>query len=234
MPIYRLPDDRYDFPPAEGADEHGLVAVGGDLTPQRLLAAYRAGIFPWFSAGEPIMWWSLDPRLILRPKNLHIPRSLKKAMRQGRFHITFDHVFEHVIHLCGQTRQSEGTWITPEMEAAYIRLHQMGYAHSCECWMMDENDQYKLAGGIYGVAIGGAFFGESMFFLRPDASKAALVALVEMLDQQGFCLMDCQMTTDHMLRFGATEIPRIDFLEDLSRAILYPIPARSWQSLTPV
>ncbi|ABK45750.1 Leucyltransferase [Magnetococcus marinus MC-1] len=234
MPVYRLAAEHNAFPPAEGANEDGLVAVGGDLSPQRLLAAYRSGIFPWYSAGEPLLWWSLDPRLVLRPPALHVPRSLKKAIRQGAFRITFDHVFEQVMHQCGAVRAAEGTWITPEMEQAYLRLHQMGFAHSCESWLMDENHRYQLAGGIYGVAIGGAFFGESMFYRQPNASKVALVALVGHLAQQGYSLMDCQMTTQHMLRFGAVEMPRSVFLEDLQQAIAQPIPAGLWQTVSPL
>nr|CRH07113.1 Leucyl/phenylalanyl-tRNA--protein transferase [Candidatus Magnetococcus massalia] len=235
MPVYRLSPDDYRFPPAEGADHHGIVAVGGDLHPERLLEAYAGGIFPWYSDGEPILWWSLDPRLILRPAEIHIPRSLKKVLRQGRFEITFDHAFDEVMTNCGKVREeTDGTWITDEMKDAYGALHRLGYAHSCEAWSKDGEGNRVLAGGIYGVAIGGAFYGESMFFLQPNASKVALASLVHQLEHMGFCIMDCQMTTEHMMRFGAKEISRIMFLENLQRAILYPIPPRSWAEMKPL
>ena len=215
MPVFAL-SDRLSFPPPHLAIKEGLLAVGGDLSVDRLLLAYRSGIFPWYSEGEPILWWSPDPRLVLYPDELRISRSLRKVIKRKRFHITFDQDFEAVITGCAEARRSygEGTWITDDMKFAYIELHRRGYARSAEAWQ-----DGKLVGGLYGVAMGRAFFGESMFSRVSNASKAAFVTLVETLRKNGFTLIDCQLKTDHLIRFGAREISRKIFLEQLEKAI---------------
>jgi len=198
------------------ATPEGLLAVGGDLSRQRLLLAYRQGIFPWYSEGEPILWWSPNPRLVIYPGKIHISRSLRRTLRRGRFRVTADRAFDQVIRRCARAprRQGEGTWITSAMEAAYSDLHRIGVAHSVEVWESDE-----LVGGLYGVSLGGTFFGESMFARRSDASKVALVRLVHHLESRGFALIDCQVTTDHLLRLGAEEISRARFREELAAAL---------------
>jgi leucyl/phenylalanyl-tRNA--protein transferase len=224
MPVFALPDQPV-FPDPEHADEDGLLAIGGDLSPQRLLMAYAEGIFPWYTENAPILWWSPDPRLILEPSGIHVPRRLERILRQGRFRFTLDTAFEQVITNCAETPRdgAHGTWIVPEMHAAYCRLHRLGYAHSIEAW-----EDGELAGGLYGVALGGAFFGESMFFHRPDASKAALVTLVRALDRAGFTLIDCQQTTAHMIRFGGFEVSRKNFLTRLRLALELPFLRGHW------
>ena len=216
MPVFAL-SDRLSFPPPHLAIKEGLLAVGGDLSVERLLLAYRSGIFPWYSEGEPILWWSPDPRLVLYPDELRISRSLRKVIKRKIFHITFDQDFEAVITGCAEARRSygEGTWITEEMKSAYINLHRQGYAHSVEVWQ-DE----KLVGGLYGVAVGRAFFGESMFSRVSNASKVAFVSLVEALQKKCFTIIDCQVRTDHLIRFGAREISRKLFLEQLGKAVV--------------
>lgn len=209
-----------DFPPLERAlrEPDGLLALGGDLSPQRLVAAYRHGCFPWYSEGQPLMWWSPDPRTVLLPKELHTPRSLRKILRQQRFRITYDNAFEQVIHACAQPRSTDnGTWITPAMQEAYTRLHQLGHAHSVEVW-----HQQQLVGGLYGIALGRLFFGESMFTRMSNASKAGFVTLVHDLQQAGFVLIDCQMRTEHLARFGARDIPRTEFQHYLQRYLDQP------------
>ncbi len=224
MPIFRLPSDPI-FPHPSLAEANGLLAVGGDLSPRRLLAAYSAGIFPWYSKDEPILWWSPDPRLVLEPDRLHIPRSLKKTIRRGTYTITFDCAFDQVIQGCAEVRQESGTWITQEMQAAYSNLHCLGLAHSVEAW----EEGGRLVGGLYGLALGGAFFGESMFALQADASKVALVVLVARLQSMGFSLVDCQMTTDHLLRFGAQEWARDRFLAQLHSALGSSVVGGLWR-----
>ena len=209
------PHDRTLFPEAETAlrDPDGLLAVGGDLSPERLLNAYRRGIFPWYSEGQPILWWSPDPRLVLFPDRLHVSRSLRKTIRKAPFSITLDRDFPAVIRGCAMSRQgTEGTWITEEMEFAYQRLFELGWAHSVEAWQ----DGY-VVGGLYGVAIGQVFFGESMFNQVADASKIAFVHLVHQLHQFGVRLIDCQVETAHLSRFGAELISRRQFLDYVSR-----------------
>jgi leucyl/phenylalanyl-tRNA--protein transferase len=205
------------FPALENAlaEPNGLLAAGGDLSPQRLLAAYRRGIFPWYSAGDPPLWWSPDPRMVLFPDELKISRSLTKTLRNASYQVRLDTAFGEVIGTCAsKPREGQpGTWITQEMQAAYGELHQMGYAHSVETWVDD-----KLAGGLYGVAIGRAFFGESMFSDARDASKIALAHLCAHLKRRGFGIIDCQMETRHLTSLGARPIPRRDFaarLKDL-------------------
>jgi len=213
------------FPDVELAlrDPEGLLALGGDLSVPRLLHAYRLGIFPWFGPRQPILWWSPDPRLVLYPRDLHISRSLAKTLRRRRFRVTLDRDFRSVIEQCGAPRRGQtGTWITPEMQSAYTDLHVAGYAHSVECWQGDE-----LAGGLYGVAIGHIFFGESMFARVPDASKVAFVQLVRQLQRQEFRLIDCQVHTPHLASLGAVSIPRREFIRILGESCSgQPAPGR--------
>jgi leucyl/phenylalanyl-tRNA--protein transferase len=215
MPVFTL-SRRLSFPPAHLALKEGLLAVGGDLSVERLLLAYRNGIFPWYSPGEPILWWSPDPRLVLYPEELRISRSLGKIINKKSFQISFDEAFEAVIQACAQAKRSygEGTWISDEMKDAYCELHRQGYAHSVEAWQ-DE----ALVGGLYGITLGRVFFGESMFSRVSNASKVAFVTLVENLKQLKFKLIDCQVRTGHLIRFGAREIPRKVFLEQVGKAV---------------
>lgn len=224
MPIYRLIKEVI-FPSAEEAHSSGLLAVGGDLSSGRLLEAYRRGIFPWYSENEPILWWSPDPRLVLDLDDFRISRSLRKTLNKQTFRVTFDQVFSDVMQACATVpREGQpGTWITDEMQEAYARLHKLGYAHSVETWFAGE-----LAGGLYGVSLGKAFFGESMFHHRTDASKVALAALVERLKSWDFHFIDAQMTTEHLLRFGAKELPRRVFLQRLSAALKSPSKKGKW------
>lgn len=193
----------------------GLLAVGGDLSPQRIVQAYRQGIFPWYSEDQPLLWWSPDPRMVLFPDKLRINRSLKKEMRRKRFRITVDHAFADVIEACAQPRDDDlGSWLLPEMIAAYRQLHELGIAHSVEAWQ-----EGKLVGGLYGNALGGVFFGESMFTRVANASKVAFAALVGALQQQGYGIIDCQVFTAHLQSLGAELIPREDFLAYLRPAV---------------
>jgi leucyl/phenylalanyl-tRNA--protein transferase len=196
----------------EYADENGLVAVGGDLRPARLLRAYRRGIFPWYDDGYPVLWWSPDPRALFELDGLHVSRRLRRTIASGRFQVTVNRDFAGVIRGCAD--REEGTWITADMIAAYEALHRLGHAHSVEAWHGDE-----LAGGVYGVAMGGFFAGESMFRRRSDASKVALVFLVERLRERGYQLFDIQFRTEHTTRLGAVEIPRAEYLTRLRRAL---------------
>jgi leucyl/phenylalanyl-tRNA--protein transferase len=209
------------------AGDDGLLAVGGDLSPGCLLAAYRHGVFPWYEAGEPILWWSPDPRLILEPAQLKISRSLRAVIRKRRYGITFDNAFAAVIHACaGAPRGGEaGTWIHPEVEIAYTALHALGYAHSVEAW-----DSGTLAGGLYGVMLGRCFFGESMFSFQPDASKVALAALAEYLLAHDVALIDCQVTSTHLQSLGAREVPRAEFLRQLTAALGFPTNREAWRA----
>jgi leucyl/phenylalanyl-tRNA--protein transferase len=225
MPIFRLVDEPV-FPPPDYADPSGLLAVGGDLSKERLLEAYRLGIFPWYSDDQPILWWSPDPRLVLDLKDFKISRSLRKTLKKGVFEVTFDHAFEEVIQACAVAPRAaqNGTWITEEMQEAYINLHGLGYAHSVESWFGG-----KLAGGLYGVSLGKSFFGESMFHLKTDASKVALATLVEKLKSWDFHFIDSQMTTEHMVRLGAKELPRRIFLKRLQSALRHPTRRGRWR-----
>jgi leucyl/phenylalanyl-tRNA--protein transferase len=225
MPIFRLVEEPI-FPPPDYADPSGLLAVGGDLSSERLLEAYRLGIFPWYSDDQPILWWSPDPRLTLDIADFKISRSLGKTLRRGQFKVTFDRAFEEVIQACASVpREAQnGTWITQEMQEAYINLHGLGYAHSVESWLGD-----KLVGWLYGVSLGKAFFGESMFHLQADASKVALASLVENLKRWEFQFIDAQMTTEHMLRLGAKELPRRVFLKRLQSALRHPTKRGRWR-----
>lgn len=213
MPIYRLTEDIV-FPHPSLANEDGILAVGGDLSPERLLLAYSNGIFPWYSEDEPIIWWSPDPRFILYPKDIKISHSMKKLLKKQAFTVTFDTCFREVISNCASLRMEDGTWITDEMIAAYTRLHELGFAHSVETWYED-----KLVGGLYGIALGKCFFGESMFSTMPNASKTALITLSDKLLKKGFLFIDCQVYTKHLESLGAVKIPRSEFLEMLEKGL---------------
>ena len=225
MPIFRLVDEPI-FPPPDYADASGLLAVGGDLSSERLLEAYRLGIFPWYSDDQPILWWSPDPRLVLKLDEFKVSRSLRKTLKKDVFKVTLDRAFEEVIRGCASAPREgqRGTWITKEMQEAYIELHGLGFAHSVETWWGEE-----LVGGLYGVSLGKAFFGESMFHRRTDASKVALAVLVETLQSWGFHFIDAQMTTEHLLRFGAAEMPRRVFLKRLQSALRHPTKRGKWR-----
>ena len=227
--IFRL-DERLIFPRPDLADDNGLLAVGGDLRPERLVLAYSSGIFPWPSPGLPLLWHSPDPRMVLRAGDIHVGRSLTKVVRRGAFEVRLDTSFRAVITACGTAHRpgQRGTWITPAMVDAYDELHRRGLAHSAEAWQGNE-----LVGGLYGVSLGGAFFGESMFARAPDASKVAFVTLVEQLARWGIELVDCQVHTEHLERFGATLWPRARFLEALRAALEEPTRIGPWQ-LEPV
>ena len=216
-----------DFPPLELAlrEPNGLLCAGGDLTPQRLVQAYINGIFPWYSPGEPILWWSPDPRMVLFPAEFRISRSLRKALRKGGYQVRLDTGFKAVIQACARKRRpgQAGTWITPGIQAAYLRLHELGYAHSVETWV-----DGKLAGGLYGIAIGRMFYGESMFTHVADASKIAIAHLARFLEKQGFGLIDCQMNTSHLASLGAREIPRDDFILRVQRLTAIPPLCGRW------
>lgn len=224
MPVFRL-TQHLSFPPPHLATKEGLLAVGGDLRPERLLLAYQKGIFPWYSQGEPLLWWSPDPRLVLFPAELKVSRSLRKTIRKSIYTITIDRDFEQVIRSCANVRldQSEGTWITVEMQEAYCRLHELGYAHSVECWHGS-----SLVGGLYGVSLGHAFFGESMFSTMSDASKVCLVSLVKVMLENHLAFIDCQVATGHLIRMGARNVPRREFLSYLSKALQYPTVSGKW------
>jgi len=224
MPVYQIPDELL-FPDPELAEEDGLLGVGGDLSPARLLLAYASGIFPWFSKGEPIMWWSPDPRCVLRPEKLKISTSLRQALKKSNYEIRFDTCCEEVIQQCSAAKRKgqRGTWITREMVDAYIRLHEMGYAHSTEVFM-----DGKLAGGLYGISIGGTYSGESMFHLRPEASKIALYHLVQRLKEWKFPLIDCQVTNQHLLSLGAEEMLRKEFMKQLGKNLEKPGHQSAW------
>ena len=215
------------FPPVDAAmrEPNGLLAAGGDLSPERLIDAYRRGIFPWFGDEDPLLWWSPDPRMVLFVRELRISRSLRKTLRSGRFTVTADRAFSAVMEGCAAPREDQdGTWITTEMRAAYARLAAMGYAHSVEAWLGDQ-----LVGGLYGVAVGRVFFGESMFARVTDASKVAFATLVDQLQEWGFRLIDCQMPTAHLASLGAREIPRQEFLAELARGVVEPPVPSPWR-----
>jgi leucyl/phenylalanyl-tRNA---protein transferase len=224
--MVRLHRHDLGFPPVEQASPEGLLAVGGDLRPERLLEAYRHGIFPWYNEGEPILWWSPDPRAVLFPEKLHVSRSLKRTLRSNMFTVTLDTSFRAVMEQCAGPRPQYpegGTWITGDMLDAYTRLHELGYAHSVETW-----HNGRLVGGLYGVAIGGAFFAESMFTRVDDASKVSLVRLVRQLQAWGFRLIDCQQSSPHVKRFCAEEIPRREFIAQLTEAVELPDRPEPW------
>ena len=224
--LSRNPAD-LSFPPVEQASPEGLLAIGGDLRAERLLEAYRHGIFPWYNENQPILWWSPDPRTVLFPKNLHISRSLRRSLRPGIFTVTLDTCFHDVMQHCAGPRPQYpegGTWITPAMAEAYATLHEQGYAHSIETWQ-----DKQLVGGVYGVAIGGAFFAESMFTKVDDASKVALVFLVRQLHRWGFRIIDCQQSSPHVMRLGAEEIQRRSYIDQVAAAVTLPSRCGRWQ-----
>lgn len=212
------------FPPvAEALDEpDGLLAAGGDLSLPRLVEAYRHGIFPWFNDGDPILWWSPDPRMVLAPRAFHVSHSLRKRLKQRRFTVTLDTAFAAVLDECAAPRpDADGTWLTPPMRRAYLAMHDAGLAHSLEVWM-----DGRLAGGVYGVALGRMFFGESMFSRRTDASKIALAYLSGQLDRWGFPWIDCQLETEHLMSLGAAPVPRPAFVARVAQLVREPAP--SW------
>ncbi len=233
--MFILPPDTDDlrFPPVHLASPEGLLAVGGNLRAERLLEAYRHGIFPWYNEGQPILWWSPDPRAVLYPSELHVSRSLRKTLRRKHFRVTLDTAFRDVMTACAGRRMGmpagdePHTWITAAMVDAYVQLHQKGYAHSVEVWT-GAGDGSVLAGGLYGVALGGAFFGESMFSRRTDASKIALVWLARQLSAWGFRFIDCQLPSAHLFTMGAREIPRRRFVGELQAALALPGRAGRW------
>ena len=218
------PDD--PFPPVGAAmhEPNGLLAAGADLSPERILAAYAEGIFPWFGEEDPILWWSPDPRMVLYVNEVHVSRSLAKVLRAGRFRVTLDTAFPAVVRACAEARRDhEGTWITAEMEQAYIQLAELGYGHSVEAWQGE-----VLVGGLYGVAIGRMFFGESMFSRVSNASKAALVRLARQLEAWDMPMIDCQMSTPHLASLGARDIARADFIRDVRRLVPQPPVPAPW------
>ena len=218
------------FPPVEQATPEGLLAIGGDLSSDRLLEAYKRGIFPWYSAGQPILWWSPDPRAVLFFDNFKISRSLSKQLRRGIYTTSFDKCFRQVVESCAAPRKKDpvgGTWITQEMISAYDQLHAMGYAHSVETW-----HDNKLVGGLYGLAIGRGFFGERMFSAMTDASKVALASLVAQLKRWNFAFIDCQLSSQHILSLGAVELPRARFLKELAAALDAPDQFVNWNQST--
>lgn len=227
LPVLLAPGAPVAFPDPRLADAEGLVAVGGDLSPERLLDAYDHGIFPWYDESLPELWWSPDPRAVLRPEQLHVSRSLERRLKARTFRLTWDARFSAVIRACGVNR-SDGTWLTREMIAAYEELHRLGHVHSLEVWYDDDDDE--LAGGIYGVHRGGLFAAESMFHRRSDGSKIALVALVRSLQERGVELIDVQILTGHLHSMGATTISREDYLSRIEELVLKEV---SLQDLTP-
>lgn len=226
MPVFSLPIEHV-FPDPNLARDDGLLAVGGDLDPRRLLLAYAKGIFPWYSDGQPILWHSPDPRFVLPMEELHIGRSLRKRIRQRPYRLSLDTAFEQVMQACGRVPRpgQAGTWITQEMLRGYSALHQAGFAHSVEVW----DAQDRLVGGLYGVSLGRVYFGESMFALAPDASKIGFVGLLSQLAQWGFELVDSQVYTDHLARFGAREVSRIRYLEMLDAHLQAPTNRGQWR-----
>jgi len=219
------------FPPPEASNSDGILAFGGNLSPGMLLSAYKQGIFPWFSDGDPILWWCPDPRFVIQPDRLHVSRSLRRTLRSGRYHCTFDTSFADVISQCARVerRGQDGTWITDDMADAYLRLHELGFAHSCETWEGD-----LLVGGAYGVSLGRVFFGESMFSVASDASKVALVTIVRTLEQRGFGLIDSQVRTNHVASMGGIDIPRDEFLVRLAEGLSHDTIRGDWSLLLDV
>lgn len=221
-------DDFFRFPDVESADEHGIVAVGGNLSPGMLLSAYKQGIFPWFSAGEPVLWWSPDPRFVLFPDNIHVSKSMIRTFKRNRFRYTIDTSFEEVIKACGsvERKDQDSTWITEDMIEGYLTLFTLGFAHSVEVWLDGE-----LVGGLYGVSLGSIFFGESMFHRVSDASKAGYILFVRALKRLGFSLIDCQVYTPHLATLGAREIRRRDFMEYLEKGLQGKTLSEKWSNL---
>lgn len=229
MAVFWLPEDSLDFPPPELADRNGLLAVGGDLSPERLLQAYQQGIFPWYNPDEPILWWSPDPRFVLFPSEIKVARSMRPFFNQHQFRLSADQQFGEVIRRCAEASrkgQSGGTWISDEIIEGYSRLHEAGYAHSVEVWQGGE-----LVGGLYGIALGKCFFGESMFASVSNASKFGFISLARRLETLGYWLIDCQQQTGHLASLGARPIPRKNFLEYLRRNEDEPTSPGSWSGI---
>ncbi len=216
MPVFQLSSEHHIFPPPELAEPNGLLAIGGDLSVERLVAAYRQGIFPWYGEGDPILWWFTSPRLILVPEEMYISRRLRRYYRNTDLRLSINHDFDQVISCCAAAprKEGEGTWITKEMIQAYLRLHRRGYAHSVECWKGS-----TLVGGLYGISLGKVFFGESMFAAEPNSSKFALIHLVDFLISIDCRIIDCQMTTDHLVSLGAREMRGTKFRRLLDKYI---------------
>jgi len=227
MPLFRL-NRSLAFPPPDLAEPEGLLAIGGDLSVARLRRAYASGIFPWYSDGDPLLWWSPDPRYLLFPAELKVAKSMRPLLNRPRFEVTFDRRFDEVLQACATAPRpgAEGTWITPDMAAAYHRLHVAGYAHSVEVW-----SHGTLAGGLYGVSLGRAFFGESMFARESNASKFGFITLVRTLQSRQFHFVDCQVHTDHLARLGARPVPRKEFLARLARALEEETLRGDWGSM---
>lgn len=214
MPIPYLTEELW-FPPADQTTGDGIVAIGGDLSPNRLLLAYQKGIFPWYNEDEPPIWWCPDPRFVLFPNELRVSKSMKQLFRKEAFHVTYNKAFEEVIHNCGATREDfEGTWISNDIKEAYNTLHQMGYAMSAEAWLDNQ-----LVGGLYGIKLGTVFFGESMFSTVSNASKYAFISLTEKLQQEGLTLIDCQIYTEHLESLGGRDMNRSDFLRHMEEQV---------------
>jgi leucyl/phenylalanyl-tRNA---protein transferase len=226
--VYYFVNEKLYFPPVENADEHGILAVGGDLSPERLLLAYRSGIFPWFNEDDPIVWWSPNPRFVMLPEQLKVSKSMKQVLKKQTFQITFDQDFRNVILACQTVKRNgqSGTWITNDMVEAYCTLHQLGFAHSIEAW---QNGQ--LVGGLYGVSLGKAFFGESMFAKESNASKAAYIALVQKLQYLNFQIIDCQVYTAHLESLGAQDMDRPDFIRLVKKALKEETLQGNWGEL---
>lgn len=228
MPLFRLAEEPV-FPPVDLSEANGLLAVGGDLSPERLLTAYASGIFPWFGEDEPILWWSPDPRMVLFPPDLYVSRTMRQTLKRGGFQVTVDQCFREVITACRENRRErEGTWITETMIEAYCRLHERGFAHSVETW---QNEQ--LAGGLYGISLGNCFFGESMFARVSNASKIAFITFTRILQERGFALIDCQTDSSHLRSLGARMISRTAFLQILEASLRHPTQRGSWKDWTP-
>jgi leucyl/phenylalanyl-tRNA--protein transferase len=226
--IFYLSPELIQFPDPNKSEPDGLLAVGGDLSPQRLYAAYRLGIFPWYGEDMPLLWWSPDPRCVLDLAELRAPRRLLRSLKGARLRATLDTRFEEVIRACAASKRQRGgggTWILPEMIEAYCAFHEAGFAHSIEIW---DEEGVELLGGLYGVSLGRAFFGESMFYRRSPASKVALLSLAGLLKDWGFHFLDCQQTTEHVLTYGAREIPRREFLRRLGEALAGPTLRGRW------
>jgi len=226
MPVFWLANDTLDFPDPEGANEDGLVALGGDLSPERLINAYNQGLFPWFNEGDPILWWSPDPRFVLFPDELKVSKSMRPYFNQGKFRVTYDTDFRAVITACQQMYRpgQGGTWITGDMVEAYCQVHRLGFAHSVEVWKEEE-----LVGGLYGIALGRIFFGESMFAKASNASKFGFISLVRRLEEHGYTLIDCQQETRHLASLGGRGIPRSRFLTYLRDNDVEKTERKNWK-----
>lgn len=226
MPIFQLTDE-IAFPPPKLANQDGMLAIGGDLSPQRLLLAYQMGIFPWYGEGEPIIWWSLSPRCILYPKDLKISKSMKQVLRKEDFTVSFDTAFREVIGACQKINRKDqfGTWITDDMLEAYCELHHLGWGHSVEVW---DKKTGELIGGLYGISIGSCFFGESMFANKSNMSKVAFLFLVKQLEAWNFQMIDCQQVTQHLQSLGARKVPRVYFLKKLEKIVQTPSKVGQW------